>query len=81
VLPGASYAFLRIQAVRAALVDSNSSRTESCVAIRPNPEAPSQVDATKATDHSGYQRIIRSSLEMGAGLKMLLCKQGMSCVS
>jgi len=33
--------------------DANSTRTESCVAICPDPEAPVQVDALKAADHNG----------------------------
>jgi hypothetical protein len=70
--PRASCAFLRIQAVLTALVDSNSTRTESCVAIRPDPEAQTRVDAPKATDRNGYQQIIRPSRGKGAGLKILV---------
>jgi len=47
-----------------ALVDSNSTRTESYVAIRPDPEGP----------HAGRcprLRITHPDLGMGAGLKML----------
>ncbi len=62
-------------------VDSNSTRTESSVAIRPDPIARVPVDVPKAADHNGYQQITRPSREMEAGLKMLLCPQGMSCVS
>jgi hypothetical protein len=39
--------------VRTAVVDSNSTRTESCVAIRPDPKALVQVGAPNATDHNG----------------------------
>jgi len=53
-------------------VDSNSTRTESCVAIRPDPKARLQVGALKAANHSGYQQTIRPSREMGAGLKILV---------
>ena len=51
--------FYLIRAVPTALVDSNSTRTEPCVAIRLNPEAQGQVDTPKATDHN---RTNRSSL-------------------
>ena len=56
--------------VRIALVDSNSTRTESYVAIRPDPEARMQVDAPKAADRNGCQQIIRPSRGMQAGLKI-----------
>ncbi len=35
------------------LVDPNSTRTESCVAIRSDPKAQMQVDAQKIADHNG----------------------------
>lgn len=62
-------------------VGSNSTRAESSVAIRPHPEGQVQVDAPKASDPNGYQRITRLSRGMQAGLKMLLCPAGLSCVS
>ena len=49
--------------------DSNSTRTESYVAIRPDPEGPMQVDSPKAAGHNGCQQIICPSREMRAGLK------------
>jgi hypothetical protein len=52
-------------------VDSNSTRTESSVAIRPDPIARVPVDVPKAADHNGYQQITRPSREMEAGLKIL----------
>jgi len=55
--------------VRTGLVDSNSTRTESYVAIRPDPEARIQVDAPKTVDHNGCQQINRPSRGMRAGLK------------
>jgi len=63
------------------LVDSNSTRTESYVAIRPDPEAKARSTLQKATVHSGYRQIIRPSQDMEAGLKMLLCTKGMPGVS
>jgi CheY-like chemotaxis protein len=73
MLPGEdSYALLRIQAVRTALVDSNSTRTESCVVTRSDPEAQARSTPPKAKDHNGCQQIIRPSREMGAGLKILV---------
>src|SRR5712664_3648760 len=56
----------------AVLVDSNSTRTESYVAIRPDRKDRTQVDATKAPDHNGCQRITRPSRGMRAGLKILV---------
>jgi len=53
-------------------VDSNSTRTESSVAIRPDPIARVPVDVPKAADHNGYQQITRPSREMEAGLKILV---------
>ena len=38
------------------LVDSNSTRTESCVTIRPDPEAQMQVDALKIADITDTNR-------------------------
>jgi hypothetical protein len=35
------------------LVDSNSTRTESCVGIRPDPKAQMRVGDLKAADHNG----------------------------
>jgi hypothetical protein len=63
---------MRIQAARLCVVDSNSTRTESCVNIRPDPAAPSRVDAPKAADDSGYRQIMRPSRGMRAGLKILV---------
>ena len=54
------------------VVDSNSTRTESYVAIRPDPEAPSMVDVPKAADHNGYQQIMGPGLALRAGLKILV---------
>ena len=67
--PRSSARFVGLPA--SARVDSNSTRTESCVAMGPDPEAQMQVDAPKAADHSGYQQIIRPSWGMQAGLKIL----------
>ena len=64
-----------------ARVDSNSTRTESCVAMGPDPEARMQVDALKAADHSGYQQIIRPSRGMQAGLKTLRLVSLQDCQS
>ena len=58
--------------VRTAVVDSNSTRTESYVAIRPDPEARMQVDAPKAVDHNGCRQIIHLKRGMRAGLKILV---------
>ncbi len=63
---------MRIQAAKLCVVDSNSTRTESCVNIRPDPAAPSRVDAPKAADYSGYRQIMRPSRGMRAGLKILV---------
>ena len=54
------------------LVDSNSTRTESCVAIRPDREAQTRVGAPKASDNNEHLQIIRPSREMGAGVKILV---------
>jgi hypothetical protein len=35
------------------LIDSNSTRTESCVSIRPDPKAQMRVGDLKAADHNG----------------------------
>jgi len=51
------------------VVDSNSTRTESCIAIRPDPKAQIKVSALKATDHNGWQQMIRPCRGMKAGLK------------
>ena len=67
--PRSSARFVGLPA--SARVDSNSTRTESCAAMGPDPEAQMQVDAPKAADHSGYQQIIRPSWGMQAGLKIL----------
>jgi len=67
--PRSSARFVGLPA--SARVDSNSTRTESCVAMGPDPEAQMQVDAPKAADHSGYQQIICPSWGMQAGLKIL----------
>jgi hypothetical protein len=53
------------------IVDSSSTRTESCVAIRPDPRAQMPIDAPKAAGHNGCQQVIRPSRVMGAGLKIL----------
>lgn len=51
---------------------SNSTRTESCVAICVIPGAQTWLDAPKAVDCNGYHRIIHPSWEMRAGLKILV---------
>ena len=67
--------------VRTAQVDSNSTRTDSYVAIRPDLEAQMQVNALKAAARNGCQQIIRPSREMGAGLKIAsssqMCRSGL----
>ncbi len=68
VLAGPSYAFLSILAGRP-VVDSNSTRTEPCVVIRPEMEGTTPVDAPKATHLNRCERIIPPSQEMEAGLK------------
>ena len=55
----------------APLADSNSIRTESSVAIRPDPDVPAAPMASKTTVHNGYRLITRPSREKGAGLKIL----------
>jgi hypothetical protein len=40
------------------MVDSDSTRTESCAAIRSDPGAQMQVDGLKAADRNGSQKII-----------------------
>jgi hypothetical protein len=67
--------------VRTAQVDSNSTRTDSYVAIRPDLEAPMQVNALKGAARNGCQQIIRPSREMRAGLKIAsssqMCRSGL----
>ena len=53
-------------------VDSNSTRTESCGAIRRDPRAQLPVDAPKAAGYNGCQQIIRPIREVRAGLKILV---------
>ena len=53
-------------------VDSDSTRTESCVAIRPDPEAQTGSTPPKAVDRNGYQQISRPRRGMWAGLKILV---------
>ncbi|MEX2223283.1 MAG: hypothetical protein WEG40_15940 [Candidatus Rokuibacteriota bacterium] len=53
-----------------ALVDSNSTRTESGVPICLDLEAKARSTPWKATDHNGYQEIIRPDRAMRAGLKI-----------
>jgi hypothetical protein len=57
--------------VCASLGDSNSTRTESCVAIRPDPEPEARSTTGKATDRNGYRQITRLSWDMEEGLKIL----------
>jgi hypothetical protein len=70
--PALATRFHDFEPVRTALVDSNSTRTESCVAIRPDLNAQIQVDAPEAADHNGHPQIIRPSRGMRAGLKILV---------
>jgi hypothetical protein len=63
--------WLAFASLQTARVDSNSTRTESRVVIRSNPEGRMEIDATKAADHNGYQRITRPTRGMQAGLKIL----------
>jgi hypothetical protein len=65
-----SYCVLRRHSLTLS-VDSNSTRTESYVAIRPDPEARMRVDAPKAVYHNGCQQIIHPRWGMRAGLKIL----------
>jgi hypothetical protein len=58
--------------LRGPLVDSNSTRTESCVFIRRDLGAQTPLDAPKAADCNGYQQIIHLSQGKRAGLKTLL---------
>ena len=51
--------------------DSNSTRTESCVAIYGIPGAQTWLDAPKAMNCNGYHQIIHPSWGMRAGLKIL----------
>ena len=52
------------------LRDSNSTRTELSVAIRPEPEARAGSAAPKATVHNECRPLNRLSLKKGAGLKI-----------
>ena len=65
LLPWASYAFLRSEAVRITPVDSNSTRTGSCVAIRLDPEARMPGDAPKAAGHNGWRQITVQAVRWG----------------
>jgi len=53
------------------MVDSDSTRTEACVAIRLDPEAPPRPTFGRPRINSGHEQIIRLSREMGGGLKTL----------
>ncbi len=52
------------------MVDSDSTRTESCAAIRSDPGAQMQVDGLKAADRNGSQQIIHPSQGELSGLKI-----------
>ena len=54
------------------LVDTNSTRTESGVAIRLDPDARARSAPWKATDYNGNRQVIRPSPAMEAGLKILV---------
>lgn len=61
---------------RHALHTANSTRTESYVAIRPDPELECRSMPRKAVDHDGCPEIIRPGREMQAGLKVVRSFRG-----
>ena len=71
VLPGGSCAFRRIRAVRTSIVDSNSTRTESCVSIRPDPEAHARSTRRKPRITTDTNRSSVRTGRWGLGLKIL----------
>ena len=52
------------------LGDSNSTRTESCVAIRPDPEPQARSTPGKGTHRNGYRQIPHPSGDTEEGLKI-----------
>ena len=69
--PGAGYAPENPSGSRC-LLDSNSTRTESYVAIHHGQSVSSWIGAPNAANHNGWQQITRPNREPEAGLKILV---------